>query len=625
MRNKNSQREGLVLAGQQKKSYTETGGYAFLWNVPVVAILAITPLIVYLSIRPVPEAFRRFWITDINFDFFSFYKMRWFIFWSVVLLLVFLFQVYKRKDEYLSFIRRSKYFWIVWIVFTLSILLSAVFSSAPPIAWGGMFDRYEGGWAWLAYCLLLSACAFLLRQDTDFRYFTGAIIFSTTVIALIGVFQFFGLDLFRSDFGQWLIIPGNIFIGDFGFSFGKGTIYSTFYNTNNGGNIAGIALPLAVCLCLFVPNSKRSGVLLSGYALLVFALAIGCRSQAGVFGLFIAFTFLIIYLARHHRSKFLRLVLIFVLFAPVFIGMDMYVGGDISLHFASRFLSDSGVLSFGATLLNFVLDSCKSHGFTVGFFIFFALLIIYLAQHYRSNVKQLVLIFALFTPFSIGMDIYAGGPISEKFADSLLGDKPRVQPPGWDAMNDGQKRLTLMEAKNKTFVDEKIIEYGHFAGGRVYIYLRAMEQRLTGRSLLGTGPDTFALFFPQDDVYRLFGGYPTTELIDKMHSMFLQIWFNTGLISFITFALMLLLHFANSVQIFWKVSTQTYIEAHGLGFFLGWTGFLGAALFNESTICVSPYFWAVFGASIAANHVIRSTNPLFTGYSAPVAKLFKDK
>jgi hypothetical protein len=77
------------LADQQRKSYIATKGYAFLWYVPVVAILAITPLIVYLSVRPVPEAFRRFWIADINFDFFSFHKTRWFLFCSVVLLLFF--------------------------------------------------------------------------------------------------------------------------------------------------------------------------------------------------------------------------------------------------------------------------------------------------------------------------------------------------------------------------------------------------------------------------------------------------------------------------------------------------------------------------------------------------------
>ena len=68
------------MADQQKKSYIATKGYAFLWYLPIVAILAITPLIVYLSVRPVPEAFRRFWIADINFDFFHFTKRVGFFF-----------------------------------------------------------------------------------------------------------------------------------------------------------------------------------------------------------------------------------------------------------------------------------------------------------------------------------------------------------------------------------------------------------------------------------------------------------------------------------------------------------------------------------------------------------------
>ena len=79
-------------------------------------------------------------------------------------------------------------------------------------------------------------------------------------------------------------------------------------------------------------------------------------------------------------------------------------------------------------------------------------------------------------------------------------------------------------------------------------------------------------------------------------------------------------HFVNSVQIFWKVRIQTTVEVLGLSFFLGWAGFLGTALFNDSTISVSPYFWAVFGASIAANHIMLSPKTLCIGVSAPVAK-----
>ena len=180
-----------------------------------------------------------------------------------------------------------------------------------------------------------------------------------------------------------------------------------------------------------------------------------------------------------------------------------------------------------------------------------------------------LLIFALLTPLFLGVDIYAGGPISGKFADTFWGDKLGIRASEWVSLNDDQKRLMLMQAKNKTFFDEKSIEYGH---------------------------------------------------IDKMHSMFLQVWFNAGLISFAAFMIMLLLHFANSVQIFWKVQIQTYIEMLGLGLFLGWVGFLGTALFNDSAISVSPYFWAVFGASIASNHTIRFPNPQFPESSEPVVK-----
>jgi O-antigen ligase len=292
--------------------------------------------------------------------------------------------------------------------------------------------------------------------------------------------------------------------------------------------------------------------------------------------------------------------------------MDIYTGGDIIVGFTNRFLNDSGALSFGKNLLILFLAICKSHADTISIFIALIFLIIYLAQRYHGKIKWMALIFALVIPVYFGMDIYFGGPIRGKFTDFFSSDKPVVQP------SDG---ASLIQANNKTFFDEMIIKYGHYAGYRFYIYLRAMEQRFKSRFLFGTGPDTFAFFFPQDDEYKTqYGAVPKNELVDKMHSMFLQIWFNTGFVSFASFILMLLLHFANSVKILWSLRAQTYIEVLGLGFFLGWVGFLGAALFNDSVISVSPYFWAFFGASIAANHVIRSPKPVFSGSSVPATK-----
>jgi hypothetical protein len=597
------------LAGYQQRSVTEKIDYNFIWRVPVVAILAITPLIVYLAVRPVPEVFRSFWIQDKNFDFFSFYKARWFFFWSVPLLISFAFCLYKRKDQYLDFVRKTKYYWMLSIVFIVSILLSAIVSPAPFIAWGGMFDRYEGGWAWLGYCLLFAACAFLMRQEIDFRYITGAIVFSTTVIALIGVFQFFDMDIFRSSFGQFLIVPEKYVTMKLGFIFEKGKIYSTFFNTNYGGNIAGIALPLAVCMCLFVPNFKKSGGLLLGYSLLIFILAVGCRSQSGVVGLFMAFTFLIIYLARHYRDKFKRLVLIMALFLPIYIVMDRYTGGALSGQFTERFLKDRGAIKAGKALLVFVYDACRTQTGVVGLLIVLVLLIVWFVRRYRIRFKQLILVIALMIPIFIGMDIYADGPVREESPDVVMEERI-VDSSVLDSLDDDYVRFLLSRVKNKTFFDEKIIEFGRYGSGRGYIYLRAIEQRLNSHLFLGTGPDTFSGFFPQNDAFRLFGGFPRSMMIDKMHSMFLQIWFNTGLISFIAFILLIMLHFINSVRIFWKVRVRSTVEVLGLGFFLGWVGFLGASLFNDSAICVAPYFWAGFGASVAANYVIRYATPI---------------
>lgn len=582
------------MAVRAKQAEGSNEPFTLLWGVPLFSILAVTPLIVFLAVLPVPEVYRSFWTADINLDFFSYYKTRWFLSWSVPLLLSFIYYFIRGKERYLDFARKTKLYWALTLVFIISILLSTVFSNAPPISWWGMFDRYEGFWVWMAYCVLFAACAFLLRQDIHFRYVVGSIVISTTIIASIGVFQFFGIDIFMSDFGHFLILPEKYPSAVLNFTTGNNTIYATFFNPNYGGNIGAISLPPAICLCLLIRKIDTGAVLLFGYILLMFILAVGCRSRSGAFGILIASIFLIVYLARHERSKFIRLLIIFIILAIVYLGMDRFAGGTLTSRINDGFLQGTRFISISLDRLTYFYEFFTSHAGLICLLIALALLIIYLARRYHFQRYHIFLVIILPISIFFCQEFYVGG--GHASADTHL--------------SVDQRRQILMDSTNKSFFDNMIIECGSILSGRAYIYLRSMDERLKNHVLLGTGPDTFALYFPRNDEYRLFAEYPDDMLIDKMHSMYLQIWFNTGLISFISFLLLISIHFINTAQIFWKHRAESTTAILGLCFFLGWAGFLGAALFNDSAISVSPYFWAVFGASVAANYVIR--NPELT-------------
>jgi len=290
--------------------------------------------------------------------------------------------------------------------------------------------------------------------------------------------------------------------------------------------------------------------------------------------------------------------------------MDWFADGEISGQFANRMLIDEELHKMGKALLFFFIDVSGTHAHIVGILIVLAVLIVWFVRRYHIKYNRVIMILFLPTLIFLGLELDAGDRIDWSPPDAFQSDASSVLPPVGASLNEAQRKMLLLNSNNKTFFDKMIISYGLVGSGRGYIYLRALNERLKNDVLLGTGPDTFAIFFPRNDEYRLFGGCPDTLLIDKIHSLYLQIWFNTGLIAFGSFMLLLLLHFINTVRIFWKLRAQSPIEVLGLSFFLGWTGFLGTAIFNDSAISVSPYFWAVFGASIAANHALQFPIPI---------------
>jgi hypothetical protein len=495
--------------------------------VPIIAIVAITPLIVYLAIIQIPEAYQGWWKGPQNSDFFSYYKAQWLKFWILPCAASLGFALYKYRQEMRSWFVYNRGILILVSIFAATVVASAALSAVPWIAWNGFFDRYEGGWVWLSYCVLCLACAFLMRNKDDFRHFYLALAVSVGIVALIGVFQFFGLDFFRSGLGRALIVPMDMasIRDSLNFRFGPWTIYSTFYNTNYGGSIAALVFPIFATLFLYSAGKRRTIFWLI-LAMLVFVLAVGCNSQAGNVGLLLSFFFLLVFLLLRDRSKLKRLLILLLFAAVIFSGMDFASGHRMSVEI--------------------------------------------------SKVVGLALKPA---PSSIVDDVASTG---EGTLESLPSPQSKA--------------------------DRLILKYGAVGSGRGYIYIRTIDYILRTRSPFGSGPDGYAVFFRQDDPFRVIGGFTESLIIDKPHSMFLQIPFNTGLVSFVAFMLLILLHFGKSLKLYYFQKSLSPISSAGIALFLGWLGFLGASLFNDSSLSVSPLFWAVFGASAAANYQIWRDN-----------------
>ena len=125
-----------------------------------------------------------------------------------------------------------------------------------------------------------------------------------------------------------------------------------------------------------------------------------------------------------------------------------------------------------------------------------------------------------------------------------------------------------------------------FATNRGYIWSRTLP--LLFRYLfVGSGPDTFASVFPQNDV----GKYLTTDIpykmiITKPHNMYLQIAIQTGV-----FSLIALLFYIGSVLKGLRKTNQN-------GLYIAILCYLLVAVFNDSSLCVAPVFFVITGMRV---------------------------
>jgi len=136
---------------------------------------------------------------------------------------------------------------------------------------------------------------------------------------------------------------------------------------------------------------------------------------------------------------------------------------------------------------------------------------------------------------------------------------------------------------------------------RGYIWSRSIPL-LKDTLLLGRGPDTFAIYFPQNDYVGKLIAYNTSGMIvDKAHNLYLQTALQTGVLSLVALLTVFVIYIANSLKIYSKSNFNSFYEKTGLGIFLGITGYLSAGFFNDSVVSVAPIFWILLGIGISIN------------------------
>nr|MCR5625131.1 O-antigen ligase family protein [Lachnospiraceae bacterium] len=148
----------------------------------------------------------------------------------------------------------------------------------------------------------------------------------------------------------------------------------------------------------------------------------------------------------------------------------------------------------------------------------------------------------------------------------------------------------------------------HFANMRGFIWARTIPL-LKKYFFFGSGPDTFIIAFPNDDIVGLNNSGHINEIITKPHNMYLQIGTQTGVISLIALLVLYIWYIIDSLLIYWRNKYDNYMSIIGVGLMTAVIGYLISAITNDSCVAIAPIFYCVLGMGIGVNCYIKRNLP----------------
>lgn len=580
---------------------------------PLIMILAVIPLIVRLHLYDTGlSQFDWFSGRTTTMDFFLYFKMIWLHITNccIIFILAFLFLTEEKQPVWNKIL-------IPLIIYAVIALLSAFLSKYSHFSFHGIYEQFEPVWVLLGYVLIVYYAFFILRSTAAVKrtmnYLTGGV----AIMCLIGLSQAFSHDFFNTALGRALMIPSKYRHMELQFKFPKGQAYLTLYNPNYVGLYVALLVPVLLALLLSAKKLWQRLLyiaLILGLLLTLFA----SQSRAGIIALIPSLLVMLLCM----RKKFLKnwklgiigIVAIMVTFIIVNILND-----NVLIHrMASMFNTEKETYALEQILTNkdnvtitykgnelviqatqdsqekdvFVLTDQNRNP------------VICKATTTAQNTESTWLVEDERFPFTI----------SSLRATDFQGFSVIIDDYTWYFSNLMKKNDTsyyaagggasLMKLTEQTGSIQYLEEHYHLANKRGYIWARTLPL-LKKYFWFGSGPDTFLIAFPNNDLVGLYNSGHTGELISKPHCMYLQIAVQTGVPSLIAFLIFFGWYIISSLRIYWKEDYEGYLPKLGVACLVSVIAFLILGLTNDSTVSVTPIFFALTGMGLGINHALK--------------------
>lgn len=596
MKSKNNYKNNSKSVNTLKNNY---------YILPLILISSLLPIIMRLhEYNPRLSKYTWFWNSDKFADFFLFYKQIFLILISIIMLFI--------LANY--FIKKHQKFYIVTalapiFIYAMMAILSTVFSKYSLFGYTGVYEQFESVFALLSYCVIVIYSFYFIKTEDNLCYFLKYFMISILILGILGLTQTFGHDFLATNFGKKLFISSKYWgsLDQFQFTIPKKMAYLTMYNPNYAGVYTALIIPILIVLLITCKNIKNI-ILYSLNLVIMLVCLFGTGSESGKISLLCCLLAIVLLFRKYifnNKKIAYPLLGIFLVFMTS-ITMIKYDTIKSTLIDIFSFKPVHHALTNIKTEDSLII-TYNNNDLVIRSFLDSDQIITYLSD--QNNVSIPFNTDSSTGKVTIQDERYQNITITPVKYDEIICLDINIDGKDWYFSNQlGDSTFYYLNSMNRF---DKIIKadsslftgYENIASGRGYIWSRTIPL-LKNSLFLGTGADSFVFVFPHQDYLSSYQTGLAGALLTKPHSMYIQVWVQTGAISLLALLLFYGIYFVNCIRIFGKGRFENNYDKIGVAIFVGTISYMITSLANDSSITVAPIFWVLIGIGTAINHIL---------------------
>lgn len=490
--------------------------------------------------------------------------------------------------------------WIPLGVYLVLAVLSTVLSQHPQFSLQGMFGSYETIFVLIGYGITAFYFAQLWAGEKERIVFLKCLLVGAGLQGIVGITQILGRDFWNTKLGMWILAAGEEkLLFRFGGVEGH-QVYLGSYHPNYAAVYCVLLIPILLAAIFYLKQRWEKATAGVVCATMVLCL-VGTGSRAGLLTLALMGILSVMVLIKGIRKKRIAFLILAGFIGIMAMGYSLYSGDSVVSYVRqglfpekeSYALKEIRVEKNGIRIFykeqEVLLDAWKNEEGNVVFHVENGegercrLVLDEETNRYRvPPIRRLQ--FEIYVENNVIYLVMYYKDIPWFFAKPMEGDQFQYLTV--------YGKTDLIEKAPSVFFEGR----ERLLSNRGYIWSRSIPL-LKKTLLIGTGPDTFAVQFPQNDYVMKanLGEDMLVQAVTKPHNMYLQTAVQTGVISMVSLL---------SFLIWGILRTNTWRKKENrcnplcAALFLAEVGFLCMSVANDSMIVTTPLFFAALGFGI---------------------------